>query len=200
MVWTSLQLTGYVSVAHEVTRSIQATHTFTYCIHAPTPFAVPTLQAACACFVLNQHTPSVDESLRVRCALHRPWQCLGPNNTLLAVVCLCVCVWTLSPVQVLQYDCPDDAETYIHRVGRTARSSNDGKALLVLLPSEVKMLPLLEEAKIPLKQITVNPKHAVAATAKLRAEVWQRRFARIFIGQVIARLLSRRSWFGTVWQ
>ena len=40
------------------------------------------------------------------------------------------------------------------------------------------MLPLLEEAKIPLKQITVNPKHAVAATAKLRAEVWQRQYAR----------------------
>jgi ATP-dependent RNA helicase DDX10/DBP4 len=72
---------------------------------------------------------------------------------------------------VLQLDCPDDTETYIHRVGRTARFSSEGKALLVLLPSEAKMVPLLESAKVPLKQISVNPKHATAATAKVRAEV-----------------------------
>ena len=49
--------------------------------------------------------------------------------------------------------------------------SNEGKAILVLLPSETKMLPLLEAAKIPLKQISINPKHATAATAKVQAEI-----------------------------
>lgn len=43
--------------------------------------------------------------------------------------------------------------------------------MLVLMPSELKMLPALTAAKIPLKQITINPKHATAATAKVRAEV-----------------------------
>ena len=36
---------------------------------------------------------------------------------------------------VVQLDCPEDANTYIHRVGRTARYEEDGKALLFLLPS-----------------------------------------------------------------
>ncbi|TFK52990.1 DEAD-domain-containing protein [Heliocybe sulcata] len=37
---------------------------------------------------------------------------------------------------VLQVDAPEDAETYIHRVGRTARYGSSGKGLLFLLPSE----------------------------------------------------------------
>jgi len=37
---------------------------------------------------------------------------------------------------VIQLDAPEDAETYIHRVGRTARYQSQGKSLLFLLPSE----------------------------------------------------------------
>ncbi|KAF7342043.1 RNA helicase [Mycena venus] len=37
---------------------------------------------------------------------------------------------------VLQVDAPEDAETYVHRVGRTARYESKGKALLFLMPSE----------------------------------------------------------------
>jgi ATP-dependent RNA helicase DDX10/DBP4 len=37
---------------------------------------------------------------------------------------------------VVQVDAPETAETYIHRVGRTARYESAGKALLFLLPSE----------------------------------------------------------------
>lgn len=37
---------------------------------------------------------------------------------------------------VLQLDAPEDADTYIHRVGRTARYQSQGKSLLFLLPSE----------------------------------------------------------------
>ena len=37
---------------------------------------------------------------------------------------------------VLQLDAPEDAETYIHRVGRTARYESHGKALLLLCPSD----------------------------------------------------------------
>ncbi|KAF7319339.1 RNA helicase [Mycena chlorophos] len=37
---------------------------------------------------------------------------------------------------VLQVDAPEDAETYVHRVGRTARYQSKGKALMFLMPSE----------------------------------------------------------------
>ena len=37
---------------------------------------------------------------------------------------------------VVQLDCPEDVETYIHRVGRTARYQSKGKALLMLHQSE----------------------------------------------------------------
>ena len=37
---------------------------------------------------------------------------------------------------VIQLDCPDDVDTYIHRVGRTARYQAEGKALCLLCPSE----------------------------------------------------------------
>lgn len=37
---------------------------------------------------------------------------------------------------VVQVDCPEDTDTYIHRVGRTARNTAPGNALLFLLESE----------------------------------------------------------------
>lgn len=37
---------------------------------------------------------------------------------------------------VVQVDCPEDVQSYVHRVGRTARYNSKGKALLMLLPSE----------------------------------------------------------------
>ena len=55
---------------------------------------------------------------------------------------------------VVQYDTPDNADTYIHRVGRTARYDKDGEALLFLLPNEqTEMLRLLEDKKIPIEEI-----------------------------------------------
>jgi ATP-dependent RNA helicase DDX10/DBP4 len=37
---------------------------------------------------------------------------------------------------VIQLDCPEDVDTYIHRVGRTARYKAEGKGLIFLCPSE----------------------------------------------------------------
>jgi ATP-dependent RNA helicase DDX10/DBP4 len=55
---------------------------------------------------------------------------------------------------VIQLDCPENANTYIHRVGRTARFHKDGEALLVLVPSEEEgMIGQLEEKKIPINKI-----------------------------------------------
>lgn len=58
---------------------------------------------------------------------------------------------------VLQYDCPEDADTYIHRVGRTARYKEGGEALLLLLPSEeTGMIAQLQEKKVPVNKIQVG--------------------------------------------
>eukprot|EP01098_Paradermamoeba_levis_P016675 TRINITY_DN913_c0_g1_i1.p1 TRINITY_DN913_c0_g1~~TRINITY_DN913_c0_g1_i1.p1 ORF type:complete len:649 (+),score=239.32 TRINITY_DN913_c0_g1_i1:128-2074(+) len=53
---------------------------------------------------------------------------------------------------IIQYDPPDDPKEYIHRVGRTARAGNKGKALLMLLPQELGFLRYLKQAKVPLNE------------------------------------------------
>lgn len=60
---------------------------------------------------------------------------------------------------VIQSDCPEDADTYIHRVGRTARYERDGRAVLFLEPSEEEgMLARLEHKKVPIERINVRQK------------------------------------------
>jgi ATP-dependent RNA helicase DDX10/DBP4 len=56
---------------------------------------------------------------------------------------------------VVQFDCPEDVPTYIHRVGRTARYRSGGKALLFLLPSEMKFIEQLTAKKVVLKKVKV---------------------------------------------
>ncbi|KAM4629093.1 putative ATP-dependent RNA helicase DDX10 [Polymixia lowei] len=71
---------------------------------------------------------------------------------------------------VLQFDCPEDADTYIHRVGRTARYKAGGEALLVLLPSEENgMVTQLQEKKVPISKIQVNPDKLQTVRQKLEA-------------------------------
>jgi ATP-dependent RNA helicase DDX10/DBP4 len=60
---------------------------------------------------------------------------------------------------VIQLDCPEDADTYIHRVGRTARYERNGRAVLFLDPSEEEgMLKRLEQKKVPIEKINVRQK------------------------------------------
>lgn len=56
---------------------------------------------------------------------------------------------------VVQLDCPATTDTYIHRVGRTARFHKEGKALLFLTPSEKAMVDRLEKAKVSLNAIQI---------------------------------------------
>ncbi|XP_004764448.1 probable ATP-dependent RNA helicase DDX10 [Mustela putorius furo] len=71
---------------------------------------------------------------------------------------------------VLQFDCPEDANTYIHRAGRTARYKEDGEALLILLPSEEKgMVQQLLQKKVPVKEIKINPEKLIDIQKKLEA-------------------------------
>ncbi|MCJ1415933.1 ATP-dependent RNA helicase dbp4 [Xylographa parallela] len=60
---------------------------------------------------------------------------------------------------VIQLDCPEDADTYIHRVGRTARYERDGRAVMFLEPSEEEgMLARLKQKKVPIEMIKVKQK------------------------------------------
>jgi ATP-dependent RNA helicase DDX10/DBP4 len=59
----------------------------------------------------------------------------------------------------VQVDCPEDADTYIHRVGRTARFQKAGRAVLFLEPSEEEgFLKRLESKKVPIEPINVRQK------------------------------------------
>jgi len=58
---------------------------------------------------------------------------------------------------VLQLDAPEDAETYIHRVGRTARYESKGRGLLFLLPSEEEgMKTVLDKKGIEVEKIKIR--------------------------------------------
>ncbi|KFH45304.1 ATP-dependent RNA helicase-like protein [Hapsidospora chrysogenum ATCC 11550] len=60
---------------------------------------------------------------------------------------------------VIQVDCPEDTDTYIHRVGRTARYQSNGRAVLFLDPSEEEgMVKKLEQKKIPIHKVHVKDK------------------------------------------
>jgi ATP-dependent RNA helicase DDX10/DBP4 len=69
---------------------------------------------------------------------------------------------------VIQVDCPEDVDTYIHRVGRTARNNASGHALLMLLPSEHEgMLASLQKKNVPIKEIQVNPSKTASIQPQL---------------------------------
>ncbi|XP_050441516.1 probable ATP-dependent RNA helicase DDX10 [Adelges cooleyi] len=70
---------------------------------------------------------------------------------------------------VVQLDCPENANEYIHRAGRTARFQKSGEALLVLLPSEIAILDQLENKKIPIKEIKANPNKLISIQRTLEA-------------------------------
>ncbi|KAL0484484.1 ATP-dependent RNA helicase [Acrasis kona] len=54
---------------------------------------------------------------------------------------------------IIQYDPPENPNEYIHRVGRTARAGRQGKALLLLLPSEKGFLKYLKHAGVVLNEL-----------------------------------------------
>ncbi|CDO55618.1 similar to Saccharomyces cerevisiae YJL033W HCA4 Putative nucleolar DEAD box RNA helicase [Geotrichum candidum] len=71
---------------------------------------------------------------------------------------------------VVQVDAPEDAATYIHRVGRTARFGKNGTALLFLTPKEEPgMVNNLESRKIPIKKLTIRENKRKQIQDKLQA-------------------------------
>ncbi len=75
---------------------------------------------------------------------------------------------------VVQVDCPEDADTYIHRSGRTARYESAGKAILFLDPSEeAGMLKRLEQKKVPIKKVNVREKKKTSIREQLQNMCFQ---------------------------
>ncbi|KAL7304398.1 hypothetical protein TKK_0003197 [Trichogramma kaykai] len=73
---------------------------------------------------------------------------------------------------IIQYDPPNDAKEYIHRVGRTARGEgNCGNALLVLQSEELGFLKYLEEAKVPIQELEVDPEEFKKIQLLLEKEI-----------------------------
>ncbi|XP_059143033.1 probable ATP-dependent RNA helicase DDX10 [Physella acuta] len=71
---------------------------------------------------------------------------------------------------VVQVDKPENVDTYIHRVGRTARYEKVGEALLMLLPAEEKkMVEDLVKRKIPIVKLKVSKKRIFDVTKKLES-------------------------------
>lgn len=65
---------------------------------------------------------------------------------------------------VFNYDIPYDAESYVHRIGRTGRAGRSGKALLFVAPRERRMLNSLERATgRPITAVTLPTAEAVNA-------------------------------------
>jgi ATP-dependent RNA helicase DDX10/DBP4 len=75
---------------------------------------------------------------------------------------------------VIQIDCPEDADTYIHRVGRTARYERAGKAVLFLDPSEEEgMLKRLEHKKVPIQRTKPREKKQQSIKSQLQNMCFQ---------------------------
>ena len=71
---------------------------------------------------------------------------------------------------VVQMDCPEDATTYTHRVGRTGRNERRGEGLLVLTETEEEdMVRQLGEARIPIEKIEVNSNKMQSITGSMAA-------------------------------
>lgn len=71
---------------------------------------------------------------------------------------------------VIQVDAPEDAETYIHRVGRTARYESKGQSLLFLLPSEEEgMSKVLEGKGVKMEKIRVKESKTVSVKDQLQS-------------------------------
>lgn len=71
---------------------------------------------------------------------------------------------------VVQVDCPEDAATYVHRVGRCARFGRPGKSLLMLSPSEEEgMLKRLENQNIDIKIMNIKQKSKKSIRPQLQS-------------------------------
>lgn len=99
---------------------------------------------------------------------------------------------------VLQVDAPEDADTYIHRVGRTARYESAGKALLFLAPSEEEgMKVALAKKGIEVAKIKIKASKTHSIQNQLQKLCFQDPEIK-YLGQRVGASFSSRS-HGLIW-
>jgi ATP-dependent RNA helicase DDX10/DBP4 len=75
---------------------------------------------------------------------------------------------------VIQVDVPEDVQTYVHRVGRTARYESAGKALIFLCPSEEEgMVKRWKEKSVEVQKIKVSGKKVQDISNQLQNLAWK---------------------------
>ena len=80
---------------------------------------------------------------------------------------------------VVNYDLPNEAENYVHRIGRTARAGKTGRAITLVSEQDVYELPAIERyigKKLP-SEIASEDLHADDASAgqQIRTELYEDR-------------------------
>lgn len=97
----------------------------------------------------HKHTARVETTHKFRQAQHA---CLFATDIVARGMDFPAIDW------VVQVDCPEDAATYVHRVGRAARFGRRGHALLMLAPLETPMLLRLAHNHCHPKQMSIKAK------------------------------------------
>ena len=94
---------------------------------------------------------------------------------------------------VINYDLPDDAGDYVHRIGRTARAGRDGRAISFAMPDQTDLLRGIERlirSSLPRKNLPQLP----PPRAVVHQEEDHRPFERQNRGRRPQGYRGRRSW------
>lgn len=70
---------------------------------------------------------------------------------------------------VLQLDIPDQIDTYVHRVGRTARYRSEGRSLVLLSEHEQPFVDELKKKGVELHKINQNPQRYLRVESSLQS-------------------------------
>lgn len=91
---------------------------------------------------------------------------------------------------VLQVDVPEDADTYIHRVGRTARYESKGNGLMFIMPSEEEgMKVILAKKGISVEKIKIRTSKTQSIENQLQSLAFQDPEIK-YLGQRVRRIRS----------
>ncbi|WP_188881798.1 DEAD/DEAH box helicase [Alicyclobacillus cellulosilyticus] len=74
---------------------------------------------------------------------------------------------------VINYDMPQDPESYVHRIGRTGRAGKRGLAITLVTPREFKLLKQIERETGA--KMTARDVPSLADVAERQAEMWRNR-------------------------
>ncbi len=71
---------------------------------------------------------------------------------------------------VINFDVPQDPESYVHRIGRTARAGKTGKAIMFVSEGEMKSVQTIERRnKIKIKQVDSEGNEVARSESRSRS-------------------------------